>query len=64
MYTVNPCVGEGRKYVSIIRGAAEDVYGLVFEVKISWTPLHIRVAGRPFPVGLSKTTLYHDQGSE
>ena len=24
-YTVNPCVGEGRKYVSIIRSAAEDV---------------------------------------
>jgi len=25
MYTVNPCVGEGRKYVSIICIAAEDV---------------------------------------
>jgi len=25
MYTMNPCVGEGQKYVSIIRSAAEDV---------------------------------------
>ena len=54
MYTVNPCVGEGRKYVSLIRGAAEDVYVLVFEENISCAPSHIRVAGRPFPLGLSK----------
>ena len=25
MYTVNPCVGEGRKYVSIILIAGEDI---------------------------------------
>ena len=41
MYTVNPCVGEGRKYVSLIRGAAEDVYVLVFEEKILCTLSHI-----------------------
>ena len=54
MYTVNPCVGEGRKYVSIIRGAAEDVYVLVLEKNILCMPSHIRVPGRPFPLGLSK----------
>jgi len=58
MYTVNPCVGEGMKYVSIIRGAAEDVYVLVFEENISCTPSHIRVPGRPFPLGLKIAKLF------
>ena len=46
-YTVNPCMGEERIYISIICIAAEDVYVLVFEENISCSASEIGVAGGP-----------------
>ena len=50
MYSVNPCVGEGLEYVSIIPIAAEDVKVFVFEdlyVLECFSSSEIGVAGGP-----------------